>query len=63
MEWKSARSLQRLTHYIQALVVGLVFLGNRIKIVKAKEINYKGNPGKIVDKNFTIACLKNAVQI
>ena len=39
------------------------FLGNRIKIVKAKEINYKANPGKIVDKNFTIACLKNAVQI
>ena len=37
--------------------------GTRIKIIKAKEITNKGKPGTILDKKFTIACLKNAVQI
>ena len=37
--------------------------GTRIKIIKAKEIKNMGNPGTILNKNFTIACSKNAVQI
>jgi len=37
--------------------------GSRIKIIKAKEIKSKGMPGEILDKDFTIACSKNAVQI
>ena len=38
--------------------------GSRIKIIKAKEINSaKSKPGVLLDKNFTIACLKNAIQI
>ena len=38
--------------------------GSRIKIIKAKEINsVKSKPGILLDKNFTIACLKNAIQI
>tara|TARA_B100001248_G_scaffold175077_1_gene132831 strand:+ start:4460 stop:5356 length:897 start_codon:yes stop_codon:yes gene_type:complete len=37
--------------------------GARIKITKAKEITNKGVPGTILDKKFTIACSKNAIQI
>ena len=37
--------------------------GTRIKIIKAKEIMSKGVPGTILDKKFTIACSKNAIQI
>ena len=37
--------------------------GTRIKIIKAKEIANKGKPGTILDKKFTIACSKNAIQI
>ena len=38
--------------------------GNRVKIIQAKEIkNKKGNPGTLLDENFTIACANNAVQI
>ena len=38
--------------------------GYRIKILHAKEmINLKGEPGKILDNKFTIACSKNAIQI
>ena len=37
--------------------------GTRIKIIKAKEIMSKGVPGTIIDKKFTIACSKNAIQI
>ena len=39
------------------------YLGNRIKIIKAKEINKSGKPGLIIDDKFTIACSKNAIQI
>ena len=35
----------------------------RIKILKAAEVNKKGKPGEIIDKNFTIGCSKNAIQI
>ena len=38
-------------------------LGSRIKIVRAKEINIKGQPGVIMNENFTIGCSKNAIQI
>jgi methionyl-tRNA formyltransferase len=39
-------------------------MGYRIKVVKAKVvINSKGKPGRILDKKFTIACSKNAIQI
>jgi len=37
--------------------------GNRIKIIRAKEISKSGEPGEIIDDKLTIACLKNAVQI
>ena len=37
--------------------------GNRIKIIKAKEIISKGIPGTILDENLTIACSKNAIRI
>jgi methionyl-tRNA formyltransferase len=39
------------------------FLGTRIKVLKAKEINISGKPGETLDKKLTIACSKNAVQI
>ena len=35
----------------------------RIKITKAKEVVIKGEPGKIMDEKFTVACSKNAIQI
>ena len=37
--------------------------GIRIKIIKAKDVIRKGMPGEILNEKFTIACLKNAVQI
>ena len=37
--------------------------GSRIKILKAKEVEHKGRPGEIIDKNFTIACEKKSIQI
>ena len=38
--------------------------GNRVKILEAKEVkNKKGEPGTLLDENFTIACSNNAVQI
>ena len=39
------------------------FNGNRIKIIKAKEIISKGIPGTILNENLTIACSKNAIRI
>ena len=36
---------------------------SRIKVIKAIEVNAKGEPGEIINKNFTIACYHNAVQI
>ena len=38
-------------------------LGSRIKILKAKEVNITGQPGLILNENFTIACFKNAIQV
>ena len=38
-------------------------LGGRVKIIKAKETNSSGEPGKIINNRLTIACLKNSVQI
>ena len=37
--------------------------GGRVKIIRAKETNSSGEPGKIIDDRLTIACLKNSVQI
>jgi methionyl-tRNA formyltransferase len=37
--------------------------GSRIKIIKAIEIKAKGTPGEVINKNLTIACSKNAIQI
>ena len=37
--------------------------GSRVKIVKAKEVNTEGQPGVILNENFTIACSKNAIQV
>ena len=37
--------------------------GLRIKIIRAIEIKTSGLPGEIINKNFTIGCSKNAVQI
>ena len=39
------------------------FLGTRIKIIKAKEVENFGEPGIIINDKFTISCSKNAVQI
>ena len=36
---------------------------SRLKIIKAIEVKIKGIPGEILDKNFTIACSENAIQI
>jgi methionyl-tRNA formyltransferase len=38
-------------------------MGSRIKIIKAIEINAKGAPGEIINKDFTIGCSYNAIQI
>tara|TARA_B100002051_G_C16716523_1_gene629787 strand:- start:1110 stop:2030 length:921 start_codon:yes stop_codon:yes gene_type:complete len=38
-------------------------LGSRIKILKAKEVKITGQPGVILNENFTIACSRNAIQI
>lgn len=37
--------------------------GSRLKIIRAIEVQEKGKPGEIINSNFTIACLKNAIQI
>lgn len=37
--------------------------GTRIKVIKAKVSEKKGSPGEILDTEFTVACLDNAVQI
>ncbi len=37
--------------------------GSRIKILKAIEVEKSGNPGEIIDNDFTIACSQNSVQI
>ena len=39
------------------------FRGLRIKPIKAIEVPLKGSPGEILDKNFTIACANNSIQI
>ena len=38
-------------------------LGSRIKIIKAREVNIKGQPGSVLNENLTIACSTNAVQV
>ena len=37
--------------------------GDIIKILKAKEVKITGQPGVILNENFTIACSRNAIQI
>ena len=37
--------------------------GSRIKVIKAVEIKMEGNPGEVINNNFTIACSQNSVQI
>ena len=39
------------------------YKGSRLKIIKAVEVEKEGRPGEIIDKKFTIACSKNAIQI
>ena len=39
------------------------YKGSRLKIIKAIEVKKNGKPGEILDKKFTIACSKNAIQI
>ncbi len=39
------------------------FNGNRIKILKAKEIEATGNPGEVLNDKFLIACAENAIQV
>ena len=41
----------------------LDYNGSRIKVIKAVEVKTSGEPGEILDKNFTIACSENAIQI
>ena len=37
--------------------------GSRVKITKAQERRSEGTPGEILNKNFTIACQENSIQI
>ena len=37
--------------------------GVRHKVIRAIEVEEKGNPGEIINLNFTIACLHNSIQI
>ena len=37
--------------------------GVRHKVIQAIEVKEKGNPGEIINLNFTIACLHNSIQI
>ena len=37
--------------------------GSRIKPIKAIEVNFNGNPGEVLNNDFTIACSQNAIQI
>ena len=37
--------------------------GSRIKVIKAIEVNAKGAPGEIINKDFTIGCSQNSIQI
>ena len=37
--------------------------GIRVKITKAQEIDLQGKPGEILNKNFTIACQENAIEV
>ena len=37
--------------------------GSRIKAIRAIEVAIKGEPGEIINKNFTIGCSQNSVQI
>ena len=39
------------------------YQGTRVKIIDAKEVDASGTPGQIINKKFTIACSKNAIQI
>lgn len=39
------------------------YLGTRIKVLEAKEVNISGKPGETLDEKLTIACSKNSVQI
>ena len=39
------------------------FKGSRIKVIKALEVTGKGEPGEIINENFTIACSQNALQV
>ena len=38
-------------------------LGSRIKIIKAREVNIKGQPGVVLNEDLTIACSTNAIQV
>lgn len=65
IEWRS--SAKKIIAKINALypVPGSWFEMNqmRIKILKAKEVDKKGKPGEIINKNFTVACSDKAIQI
>ena len=37
--------------------------GVRHKVTKAIEVEKKGNPGEIINSNFTVGCLHNSIQI
>ena len=37
--------------------------GARLKITKAVEVKLKGNPGEVINKNFTIGCSENSIQV
>ncbi len=41
----------------------LEYKGSRIKVIRALEVKLNGKPGEILNKNFTIACSENAIQI
>ncbi len=65
LNWKN--SAKKIIAKINALYPNpgtwLEYNGSRIKIIKAIEVKTNGEPGEILDKNFTIACSENAIQV
>ncbi len=55
--------IAKINAFSSTLGAWLEINGRRIKILKAKETNFTGPVGQIIDKNFIIGCLKNSIQV
>ena len=63
MEWKSKKIVAKINAFYPFPGSWFIHNGNRVKIIKAKEIELQGNPGEILKKNFTIACQQNSIEV